>query len=229
MPEFLRALPLAAWGPALYMHSRASGGPIRLPQPRDVELAADRSFILEMRAALQGVIALVGGKRDAVQHFDVSQAGLVGSFIALLLSTGICAGLPVLLGTARANGSVFEFAVSIALLLAFQIIATAVFLRSLGLQDRLIAYVIVDNWASFFVLLGSLSLIIMGAPQGLMAIAALVIGVLVLVNIGRVIIGLSPMRVAMFIAVQMVANLAGYAMFFSMFPPDPASVSSLQL
>jgi hypothetical protein len=228
MPEFLRALPLAASRTAPYIRSRM-GGSLPPSRIRDLDLAAGSSFTDAMRSALVGVGAIITGKRDATTHFDVSRPGLLDSFIALLISTGISAALPMLLGTPGAKGTAFELVVSVALLFAAQVGASAMVLNLLGKRDRLIPYVIADNWSSFFVTLGTLALTIMGAPDGILLFPAVILVIAIEINVARVIVGLKPMQVAMFIASHFVAALLGLLILRAIFAPDAGDFSSLPL
>ena len=192
-------------------------------------MAAGSTFTDAMRAALVGVGAIITGKRDAVTHFDVSRAGLVDSVIALLISTGISALLPLLLGTPRARGTAFEVTFSVALLLAAQISTSAIVLKLLNMEDRLIPYVVADNWASFYATLGMLALTIMGVPQIILLLPAFILVVTIEINVARLIVGLRPMQVAMFIASHLVAGLFGLLILMSMFPQETGELSSLPL
>jgi hypothetical protein len=192
-------------------------------------VAAGSTFTDAMRAALVGVGAIITGKRDAVTHFDVSRAGLVDSVIALLISTGISALLPLLLGTPGARGTAFEVTFSVALLLAAQISTSAIVLKLLNMEDRLIPYVVADNWASFYATLGMLALTIMGVPQIILLLPAFILVVTIEINVARLIVGLRPMQVAMFIASHLVAGLFGLLILMSMFPQETGELSSLPL
>lgn len=192
-------------------------------------MTAGSSFPDAMRAALVGVGAIITGKRDAITHFDLSRAGLVDSIIALLISTGISAALPLLLGSPGARGAAFEVVFSVALLLAAQISASAIVLKQLNMQDRLLAYIIADNWASFYATLGMLALTIIGVPQMILLLPAFILVVTIEINVARLIVGLRPMQVAMFIASHLIAGLLGLLILMSIFPQESGELSSLPL
>ena len=59
-------------------------------------------FVDKALSAGRGVLALVVGDRKAPQYFDLSQRGLVGSFIALLAVTLLSVALPALAPILRA-------------------------------------------------------------------------------------------------------------------------------
>ena len=115
-------------------------------------MAQQSTFLEELMAAGRGVISLLIGDRKAGSYFDFSQRGLLGSFIAFLLVTGLNAALPVVLGIKDAGG-IARSIVMVAILFVLQVGCSAIVLRQLKRMDGLLPYVVADNWATFFLTL----------------------------------------------------------------------------
>lgn len=180
------------------------------------------SLFDEMRAAGRGVLALLSGDKRAGGFFDFSQRGLAGSFIAVLIVTGLN-GLPVLVG-ADVSG-IGRAILLAAILFAVQIGFAAIVLRQLKRMDGFVPYLVAYNWATFFVSL--VSLVLSFAGFGAEA-ALLVVGLVMLVmqiNIARLIVTLTPLQIAMFIIAQMVGVLIGLVAISLVFPL-PAEVAA---
>ena len=160
----------------------------------------------EAVAAARGVLMVVVGNREAARFFNLTSHGLAGSFIALLLITGIGAYLPVLLGF---PGNVLFTVAVFALSFALQVGCAAIALWQAKRLDGFVAYLTVDNWASFYVTVAGLTLNLMGVSDDFIGVPIGVLIVIVAVNIGRVIIGLQPLQVAMFVVAQVVGYLLG--------------------
>ena len=158
---------------------------------------------------MRGCWALITGRADAARYFDFTQHGLVGSFIALVLATGISVFGPMLLGVPSAPGAATGAALLACLLFALQIAAAYIVLRQMGRLDGLIPFIVADNWVNFTVsLFGTVILVLLGGSE-VMLFAVGIISIVIEVNIARRIITLSPMQVATFIVVQIVAQLIG--------------------
>ena len=74
-----------------------------------------------------------------------------------------------------------------------------------------------------------LALTIMGVPQIILLLPAFILVVTIEINVARLIVGLRPMQVAMFIASHLVAGLFGLLILMSMFPQETGELSSLPL
>jgi hypothetical protein len=212
-------LELAAPFLGLYMHlcPDDSDGPI---------LASTTTIFDEMRSAARGVVGLIVGDRKAAGYFDFSDRGLVGSFIAFLAVTGINAALPKLLG--MESGTVLRSVAMIAILFGFQIAFSAIVLRQLKRLDGLVPYLVADNWATFFITIGSTALALFGFTGDL---AIIVIGLLVIiveVNIARLIVTLSPLQIAMFLIAQLVGVSIGLILVGMLLPLSPAELAELE-
>jgi len=165
-----------------------------------------RHFIQEAIAAARGVAGLVVGNREAERQFDLTPHGLVGSLIALLLVTGVSAFIPVLMGH---PGMVLRGFASYALLLALQVACSAIVLWQLRRGDGFVPYLTADNWASVYVTIVSTVLNLVGVSDEILSLPIAVLVIVIAVNIGRLIVKLSPLQVAMFVIAQMVGAVVG--------------------
>lgn len=186
-----------------------------------------KSFFDELVAAGRGVVALIMGDRKAPQYFDLSQNGLIGSFIALLAVTFISAVVPLVLPTAGEHYSIARSALIAVILFSFQIGFAAIVLRQIKRLDGLRPYIVADNWASVYVSIGQLLLSFVGF-QGDLAFFALSILVIVIeINIARLIVTLSPLQIAMFMIAQVVGIAIALMLVGVMFPPSPEALAEL--
>lgn len=180
-------------------------------------MAQQNNLISEAAAALRGVIAVTVGNREAARHFNLTGFGLAGSFIALLLVAGIGAGLPLLFGV---HGRVLVSTVGFVVSFVLQVGCAAVALNQARRLDGFVPYLVVDNWASVYVTAAALVLNVMGASDELIGVPIGVLVVIVAVNIGRVILRLQPLQVAMFVIAQVVGYLVA-GIVLSLFLPLP--------
>jgi hypothetical protein len=190
-------------------------------------VASNTTIVGELRAAARGVVALIIGDRKAPGHFDLSQRGLIGSFIAFLAVTGVNALLPKLLGAEGSSASVFRGVAMIGIIFAFQIAFSAIALRQLKRLDGLVPYLVADNWATFYITIVSTALALVGFSGD---IAVIAIGILVLVieiNIARLIVTLSPLQIAIFLIAQLVGVSVGLILVGVMFPLSPAELEAI--
>ena len=189
------------------------------------------TFLEELVAAGRGVAALIVGDRKAPQYFDLSQRGLVGSFIGLLAITFASALLPLVMpGAGGTDYSIGRATLIAVILFAFQIGFAAIVLRQMKRLDGLRPYVVADNWASVYVSVGQILLSLVGF-QGEIAFFALSILVIVVeINIARLIVTLSPLQIAMFMIAQLVGVSIALIVVGTLFPSPEmqAALSSLQ-
>ncbi|HHY48848.1 MAG TPA: hypothetical protein GYA10_03790 [Alphaproteobacteria bacterium] len=192
-------------------------------------MASRTSFIEEMTAAARGVLAIIRGNRRAPEYFDLSQRGLVGSFIALLLVTGLNAVLPTLLGVRGPAGSVFRSVAMIAILFAFQVGFSAIVLRQIRRLDGLVPYLVADNWATFYITIATSLLAIVGVGGDFALIAIGILVIVVEINIARLIVTLTPLQIAMFLIAQLVGVSIGLILIGVVFPVTPMELQELGL
>lgn len=190
-------------------------------------MASNATITGEMAAAARGVLALIVGDRRAPQHFDFSQRGLVGSFIAFFAVTAVNAVLPKVLGIAGPGSSVFRAVAMVAILFVFQIGCSAIVLNQLKRLDGLIPYLVADNWSTFYVTLATTVLALFGLSGD---IALVFVGILVIVieiNIARLIVTLSPLQIAMFLIAQLVGVSVGLILVGFLLPLSPAELEAI--
>lgn len=185
-----------------------------------------KSFIEELVAAGRGVVALIIGDRKAPQYFDLSQSGLVGSFIGMLAITLVSAVLPLVLPGASENYSIARSAVIAVILFAFQIGFAAIVLRQIKRLDGLRPYVIADNWASVYISVGQLLLSFVGFQGDLAFFALSILVIVVEINIARLIVTLSPLQIAMFMIAQLVGVAIALILVGVLFP-SPETLEAL--
>jgi len=181
------------------------------------------TLVEEMLAAGRGLFALVTGRRDASRYYDLTQRGLVGSFIALIVATTINTYLPFLQATPVEGASAWQVLLFAASIYAMQIGFAAIVLNQFNRLDGLVPYLVADNWATFFVTALTIGLSLAGIGG---ASAILFLGVLVLIieiNIARLILTLSPLQIAAFLISQLVAGFMGL-MILGAFFPMPAGI-----
>lgn len=160
-------------------------------------------------SAARGCWALVLGRPDAARHFDFTQRGLVGSFIALVLATAVSTFGPMLLGVPSQPGAATGAVMLAAVLFALQIGAAYIVLRQMGRLDGLVPFIVADNWVNFiFSIAGTLVVSTVGGSEMLL-LAVGIVSIVVEVNIARRILTLAPMQIATFIVVQIIAQLIG--------------------
>jgi hypothetical protein len=187
------------------------------------------TIVEELTAAARGVAALVFYNRRAAEYFDLSLRGLAGSFIAFLSVTALQAAMPALLGAHGPEASVFRAVTTVAILFSLQVGFSAIVLRQLKRLDGFVPYLVADNWATFFVTLGSTLLLMLGMGGD---VALILIGILVIVieiNIARVIVTLTPLQIAMFLVAQLVGVTIGLLLVQAIFPATPAELEALGL
>lgn len=190
-------------------------------------MASNSSFIEELVKAGRGVVALIVGDRKAPQYFDFSRRGLYGSFIAILVVMGFETVLPMLMGMSGPGGSIFRAVAMVAILFGFSIAAAALVLRQLKRLDGLVPYVTVVNWANFFVGVATSALVIFGFPGDIVLIVGVLVGLVIQINIARLIVTLSPLQIAMFLVAQFVGVLVGLLLVGILLPLSPEELAAL--
>ena len=176
------------------------------------------TFLEELMAAVQGCLALVTGKRDAPSFFDFSQRGLIGSLIAVILGIALAGFGPVLVGVPLPSGAATQSIIVNAVLFVAQAGTAFIALRQMGRQDGFLPYLVASNWVTLVsavllllsTLLGPLGLIIL--------VAVLIVAIATFINIGRLIVTLTPLQigilfisqaVGVFVALAIVAVIIG--------------------
>jgi hypothetical protein len=160
----------------------------------------------EAVSAARGVAGLIIGNREAPARFDLTGRGLATSFIAVLLAMTLGLGVQMLFGL---HGQVLRSVAALLLLSALQIGCSAIALWQAKRLDGLVPYLVADNWASFYITTISLVLHLVGIGDEFTGFPIGVLTVVLAVNIGRLVVGLAPLQVAMFVVAQVVGYLIG--------------------
>jgi hypothetical protein len=183
-----------------------------------------KSYIEEMTAAVQGVAALVIGNRKAPDHFDLSQRGLVGSFIALLVI--LFAELLVGIATGRlAPGQTGPTVVQTILFYGAITLAPRVLLGAIGRADAFRPYLVALNWANFVFSIILLAVNLVGAtPLFLVVVIAAFIAS---INVARIMMTLKPMQIVMLFAVQLIGFLIAFTVLLMLFPLSPEQLAEI--
>ena len=176
------------------------------------------TFLEELMAAVQGCLALVTGKRDAPSFFDFSQRGLIGSLIAVILGIALAGFGPVLVGVPLPSGAATQSIIVNAVLFVAQAGTAFIALRQMGRQDGFLPYLVASNWVTLVSAVLLLLSTLLG-PLGLIILVAVVIvAIATFINIGRLIVTLTPLQigilfisqaVGVFVALAIVAVIIG--------------------
>ena len=176
------------------------------------------TFLEELMAAVQGCLALVTGKRDAPSFFDFSQRGLIGSLIAVVLGIALAGFGPVLVGVPLPSGAATQSIIVNAVLFVAQAGTAFIALRQMGRQDGFLPYLVASNWVTLVSAVLLLLSTLLG-PLGLIILVAVVIvAIATFINIGRLIVTLTPLQigilfisqaVGVFVALAIVAVIIG--------------------
>lgn len=178
------------------------------------------SFFDEIMNAARGCWGLVLGRRDVASWFDFSQRGLLGSLIGVLLAMLIAGFGPMLLGLNIPSGAPTQSIVVNAVLFVAQAGMAWIVLRQMGRQDGFVPYLVASNWVTFVSAILLLVSTLFG-EAGLIILAAVAIfAILTFINIGRFIVTLSPLQIALLFVSQAVGVFVALAVIVLMLPPS---------
>lgn len=181
----------------------------------------------EVASAARGVVALIIGDRRASSYFDFSDRGLVGSFIAFLVVAMVSSAVPLMLSVPGTNGTVFRAVASIVIVMALQIGAAAIVLRQLKRPDALVPYIVADNWVQFYLTLVVTLLGLVGVGSELTLIATGILIIVIVINIARLILTLTPWQIASFMVVQLISGIIALFVVSAVFPLSPDQLAEL--
>ena len=176
------------------------------------------TFLEELTTAMQGCIALVTGRRDAPSYFDFSQRGLMGSLIAVVIGIALAGFGPLLIGVALPQGAATQSITVNAVLFLTQAGTAYVALRQMGRQDGFLPYLVASNWVTLVSAIMLLLSFFLGPLGMFVLIGVVVVAIATFINIGRLIVTLTPMQigilfvsqaVGVFLALAIVAVLLG--------------------
>lgn len=179
----------------------------------------------EFLAGLSGTWALLRGDRSAPAAFDFSQRGLTGSFIALILATSVNALLPVLLGIKTA-GPLWMAMVTVTLAYGAQMGFSALALRQMQRLDGFLPYVVGENWSTVVLILIGAILMLAGLPPEAAIVIIGIAGIIIKINIARLIVTLSPWQIAILLVAQLVGGAIGLLLIGLTVPMPPGSAEA---
>lgn len=183
------------------------------------------SFLEELMAAGRGVFGLLIGDRQAGRYFDFSRRGLVGSYIAFLIVAAIGTYLPILVS--KEHDSAIVGVAQLAIIYGIQVGCAAIVLRQIKRLGALVPYLIADNWADFFLTLVLGAILAAGIGSDIVTIVFGIVLIIVEVNIGRIVMGLAPLQIAMLIVARIVGALIAVGIIFLTFPVPPDVAAQL--
>jgi hypothetical protein len=181
----------------------------------------NKSFVEEAREATRGVLALIVGDRGASRYFSFTQLGLVSSFIAVLAVTIVELVVLAALGA----GGIFSAAVQTALIYGAVIGASWLYLRQIGRPDAMIPFVVTINWANAVLTVVMLATTLLGLS--FLQLILLVAGVVLSINIARLVMTLRAMQIVLLIVVQAVGLVAALLLIVVLFPPTPEQLAQI--
>lgn len=186
------------------------------------------TLIEEMIAAGRGVGALVTSRSNASTYFNLTLTGLVGSFVAFLVASGIethtapaifdqlvLEDLP-LASEAALHGwqALLAIVVGHAVKLGFAALA----LNWMKRLDGFVPFVVATNWVDLFAMVGFVIMALVGISSVLFVIFGGVV-ILVHINIARLIVTLRPMQIVFFFVTQLFGSLLAISVVSSVLLP----------
>ncbi|KKB76658.1 hypothetical protein VW35_18025 [Devosia soli] len=178
-------------------------------------------FFDEAANAIRGCVALITGKRDSSTFFDFSQRGLVGSLIAALVAILLAAFGPLVLGLALPPGTATQSVVVNGVLFLTQAGMAYIVLRQMGRQDGFIPYLVASNWVTLFSAVLLLISTVFGPVGMVLLLGIAVIALLTFINIGRFIVTLAPMQIALLFVSQAVGVFLALGLIAIFLPAPP--------
>ncbi|MDB5541428.1 MAG: hypothetical protein JWQ89_3155 [Devosia sp.] len=177
------------------------------------------TFVDEARAAARGVFALVMGDRGASRYFSFTQLGLVSSFIAVLAVTAVELVVTMALG----SGGVFTSLVQTVIAYGAVLGASALYLRQIGRPDALAPFVVTINWSNAVLTVVLLVTVLVGLS--FLGIVVLIAGLVVSINIARLVMTLKPVQIVLLILAQAAGLLVALLLIVLLFPPTPEQLA----
>lgn len=185
---------------------------------------SSQTFFEEASSAARGCWALITGRRDVAEYFDFSQRGLVGSLIAVVLALGIAGFGPILLGLPVPQGAATQSIVMNGALFFTQAAMAYIVLRQMGRQDGFIPYLVASNWVTMLSAVLLLLSLLFGEAGLVVLLAIVIVALLTFINIGRYIVTLRPMQIALLFVSQAVGVFLAIGIVALLLPmPVPAA------
>ncbi|PXA97372.1 hypothetical protein DMC47_14125 [Nostoc sp. 3335mG] len=172
---------------------------------------------------MRGCIALITGKRDASSYFDFSQRGLIGSLIAVLAAMLLAGFGPLLFGFNVPAGSATQSIVVNAILFVAQAGMAYIVLRQMGRQDGFLPYLVASNWVTLLSAVLLLVSTLFGEAGLILLLGIVIVALLTFINIGRFIVTLAPLQIALLFVSQAVGVFLALGIV-AVFLPAPGAM-----
>jgi hypothetical protein len=166
-------------------------------------------------------MALLTGDRGASRYYSFTQAGLVSSFIGMLFVTGI----ELIVTAAMGGGGMFAGLVQQVVIYGAVVGASALYLRQIGRWDALVPFVVTLNWSNAILSLVMLVTLLLGLR--FLGIIFLIAGIVLSINIGRLVMTLKPLQIVLLIIAQAVGLLVAVLVLLMIFPLSPEDMAAL--
>jgi hypothetical protein len=183
------------------------------------------TFLEETKSAVQGCIALITGRPNAPSFFDFSQRGLVGSLIAVVLGLAIAGFGPLLLGAALPGGAATQSIIVNAALFLAQAGTAYVAMRQMGRQDGFMPYMVASNWVTLVSAVLLLVSLLLGPLGMIILIGVVIVAIATFINIGRLIVTLSPIQIGILFVSQAVGVFIALAIVAVIIGPSAAGAA----
>ena len=167
------------------------------------------TFVDELTSAARGCWALLTGNRQAASYFDFSQRGLVSSVIAVIVGVVVAAYGPMLLGFQQPAGAATQIVLANVGVFAVQALVAYMVLRQFSRLDGFIPYLVASNWVALLTAITLFIAPLLGGLGMVMLVVVLIGTLVVFVNIGRLIVTLTPMQIVALCVAQVAAVLVG--------------------
>ncbi len=177
----------------------------------------------EARLAALGCLAVLRGDKNAPAWFDLTLRGLMGSLIALVVIFGVSILLPVPGAEGDPTLSPLAQMLFIGAVAAIWVAVLYFFLRSVGRSNRLIPFLTINNWGSFYASVITLALSLVGFGGVLALSLAWAASVYFLFRAALIVLEIRPLLVVALFAAQIVAGLFAL-MLLGFVLPTPAPV-----
>lgn len=172
-----------------------------------------------MLQAGRGLLALLTGDRGSARYFDLGPRGLTGALIGFLAVEAILAYVPALMSPASPGGVGTGLLVSLGVA-AIPVVLVGAALQTMGRTDGFVPFLVADFWASAYLTLAGVLLLLVGAPYLLVMTGLAVVVIVVEVNIARLIVKLRPLQVVGLIVAQLLGGLMGLMLWGTLLGPQ---------
>jgi hypothetical protein len=173
----------------------------------------------EARLAALGCLAILRGDKNAPAWFDLTLRGLAGSLIALVVIFGASILIPVPNDTGDPTLGPLAQLIFICAVAAIWVTVLYFFLRSVGRSNRLIPFLTINNWGSFYASVITLALGMVGFGGIFLLSIAWAASVYFLFRAALIVLEIRPLLVVALFAAQIVAGLFALMLLGVLLPP----------